>query len=306
MAVNFLLVLTMPLFILVYINTAFAASAVPLFVDQSFASGVASTSGTSGTAPYLGDYDGDGRVDIFFGYHSIHLLQQRADGTFMDTTTSSGMQAEGAAHHAAWGDCNNDGHLDLYQTMGGARGKGNVPKRFYVNQGNGHFSDLADTAGVNAVDDRARTVSWADVNNDGFLDMMIPIASKPGTQEHLYINDGTCNFTATYSSCGSLIGANKTQAGGSIWADYNRDGNVDSFLLSWHKKTRLNANKSNGVFKDRSNIGINHEANANACGMAWRDFISDGYADLYVTRGYNATVDCMKSIPNSIKDHFLV
>ena len=176
------------------------------FTDVSQRAGVAATGW--GLAGAWGDYDDDGWPDLYIGnefglgtlYHNDH------DGTFSNVTRSSGAGNRAAAMGVAWGDYDNDGHLDLFVSAMHANSRWllfhpDFPKSlpwYYKllgwftpqvlqrlhqytheltrgssllhNNGDGTFTDVSDRAGV-----RDTQWGWAaeflDYNNDGFLDI---------------------------------------------------------------------------------------------------------------------------------------
>ena len=82
------------------------------------------------------------------------------------------MTVDGTCWAGVWGDYDNDGFLDLFVTNAGTlgQGPGNANKLFH-NNGDGTFTDMAKTEGVDMEDGVAlhKTAAWADYNNDGFL-----------------------------------------------------------------------------------------------------------------------------------------
>ncbi len=91
---------------------------------------------------------------------------------------------------AGWADYDNDGDLDVYV---GNEGDGidAFPSQLFRNNGNGTFTDVAESAGV--VSDRyTKGVSWGDYNNDGHADLYV---STNNSANRLYRNDGEGKFT---------------------------------------------------------------------------------------------------------------
>ena len=66
----------------------------------------------------------------------------------------------------AWGDVDNDGHLDL--VLGCLRG----PNRFFRNKGDGTFEDATEALGLDQRIFNTQAVCLVDLNNDGVLDMV--------------------------------------------------------------------------------------------------------------------------------------
>jgi len=123
------------------------------------------------------DYDGDGRLDLFFvnssslpgfkgkGPFYPALYHQRSDRTFEDVTQRAGLAIDVYGMGCAVGDYDNDGHADLYLTCMG-------PNHLFHNNGDGTFSDVTKRAGVG--DPRWSTsAAWLDYDRDGHLDLLV-------------------------------------------------------------------------------------------------------------------------------------
>ncbi len=130
-------------------------------------SGIAYAPGKVG--PVFGDFDSDGFPDLVIPYKGgLRLLRNDGKGNFSDVTAKSGDLAKftGWATSAAWGDFDNDGHLDL--VVGCLRG----PNRFFRNKGDGSFEDATDQIGLGQTIFNSQAVALVDLNNDGILDMV--------------------------------------------------------------------------------------------------------------------------------------
>ena len=115
------------------------------FSDVSAAAGIVATN--NNWAGAWGDYDNDGRLDLFVtaagtpgaAGNANHLYRNNGDGTFSDLAGGAGVAGlDNATFHlgAAWADYNNDGFLDLLVKNGvGAVAQG---IQLYRNQGNSH------------------------------------------------------------------------------------------------------------------------------------------------------------------------
>ncbi|MEO7724632.1 MAG: CRTAC1 family protein, partial [Chthoniobacterales bacterium] len=189
---------------------------------------------TEGSIVSFADYDNDGLMDVAFGGNNTAeaLYHHNSNGTFSDVTSASGLVPKLNSQGIAWGDYNNDGLLDLYISRGKQNGKGALTNTFYHNNGDGTFTDVAQSAGV---DDATNTWAavWGDYDNDGNLDLFV---ARPGTTtiglgnaNLLYHNNGNGTFTNVASQegvallDGQITSAHKLAA----WGDYNGDGFLD-------------------------------------------------------------------------------
>jgi hypothetical protein len=126
-----------------------------------------------GAAVAAGDFDGDGRTDLYVikcGRGSANrLYRNRGDGTFEDVAAAAGVACgnpEGACVHAIFGDVNNDGWLDLYVTKWAA------PNQLFLNRGDGTFRDVSVAAGVNYWG-YGNAATFVDYDRDGRLDILV-------------------------------------------------------------------------------------------------------------------------------------
>jgi enediyne biosynthesis protein E4 len=127
-------------------------------------------------------------------------------------------------------DFNNDGWCDLYFT-------GNTVKnRLYLNQKNLAFKDITDKAGVGGRNLWKTGVTTADVNGDGWLDIYVCYSGPDMMQSlsnELYINNGKSGeptFTEQAKDYG--LDAPNTYSTQAAFFDYDRDGDLDMFLIN--------------------------------------------------------------------------
>lgn len=174
---------------------------------------------------------------------------------------------------ASWVDINKDGYDDIFATDK----RSNKPNLIYINNGNGGF-----VRGQNLAADSAITVTstWADVDNDGFTDLLVlnntrkPNVFYKNNNGNL-VKDNSFSFTQNISY----------YHGGSF-ADYDNDGKADLFMCNYFP-TKYNElyhnNGSRGFVKELSNA-IPAEANQ-SIGASWADYDGDGFMDLFVPNG---------------------
>jgi hypothetical protein len=130
-------------------------------------SGISFTPGKVG--PVFSDFDNDGHLDLFVPQKDgCKLYRNNGAGRFVDVTDKAGDLAAftGWATSAAWGDFDNDGHLDL--VVGCLKG----PNRYFRGRGDGTFEDATEKIGLHQRIFNTQAVSLVDLNNDGMLDMV--------------------------------------------------------------------------------------------------------------------------------------
>jgi hypothetical protein len=241
------------------------------FVDRTANSGLGGDLRNQGIA--LADYDGDGLEDIYFTalnggpnrlYRNLGYFQ------FTDVSAVAGVGYSGTSKTAAWGDIDNDGDPDLYV---GNRDENDV---FYINQGDGTFTDETSTRGI-LNPHNVSSVIMADVNTDGWLDIYIGNIQQ---SNKLYLNDGTGYFTDFTAESGT---GDIAVAMGSVFFDYDLDGDQDLYLTHDAQVPYiLFENDGTGRFTDVSAAaGVNYAGFG--MGVDVGDYNRNGWPDLYIT-----------------------
>ena len=172
-------------------------------------------------------------------------------------------------------DYNNDGCTDIL-VLRGAWQPNNVAQRKSLlrNNCNGTFTDVTKESGL-AKPTNTQTAVWADINNDGFLDLFVGNETGPS---QLFLNKGDGTFEDISHSAGIDRSAFTK---GVAAADYDNDGYVDFYVSNQNGANFLYHNNHNGTFTEiASQAGVPGVGRGFA---AWFfDYDNDGWPDLFV------------------------
>ncbi len=196
-----------------------------------------------GPAVAVGDVNGDGLEDVFFGsskYKRSQLYYQRKDGTFYENTPQS-IIADSTFEDvsAVFADLENDGDLDLVIASGGNEFKGNaepLKQRAYINDGQGGLT--VDKSLFGDIHMTAAAVLATDFNQDGLVDFCFPGRAVPWNygvipESYLFVNKGNGQFEdVTDQVAPELRKAGLVKDG--TWYDIDQDGDEDLILaVEW-------------------------------------------------------------------------
>jgi enediyne biosynthesis protein E4 len=202
------------------------------------------------------DYNNDMRPDLFIGNagtQNDYLFTNTGNLSFTKTTLPDHVSDIGAS----WGDYNNDGNLDLF--VANYLGDACI---LYKNSGSPSYSLTPVTGSAVAVMGNSVGSAWADVDNDGDLDLFV---CDDGGNNHLFLNSGYPNYTFTPVTTGAIV----TDGGNSFgcaFGDYDNDGQLDLYVANrlneesflYHNDGNSNhwiTIKCTGNISNRSGIG---------------------------------------------------
>lgn len=244
----------------------------------------------------IDDFNNDNYPDIVLSSWSLsepmRYYRNNANGTFTDVSDSSGLGYLTGGLHIEQMDYNNDGFKDIFVLRGGWKGKfGNNPNSLLRNNGNGTFTDVTKESGLLGFHP-SQTATWADFNNDGWLDVFIGNETSPGEEAHpcqLFVNNKNGTFIDVAGNAGCAV---TKFVKGVTSGDYNNDGLTDIFISTMNGDKILLKNESlkNGdiKFEDVSSAaGLSHNTSRSFPTWFW-DYDNDGWLDILVC-GYEFT-----------------
>ena len=285
------------------------------FSDLTEKSGLADPGWAVGVC--VGDYDNDGFEDLFLTYYGHNrLYHNNGNGTFSDVTVKAGLLHAGNRFGAGctFLDYNRDGHLDLfvanyvefdlatapkpntqvatcsYQGVAvycGPRGLALPSHALYRNHGDGTFTDVSKSSGIDSVrTSYGLTAVALDVDEDGWPDIYVACDSTPSL---LYMNNHDGTFREEALLRGLAVSADgQAMAGmGIAPGDYDLDGHIDIFKTHYQQQSNgLYHCSGKGEFDDVTvGAGVASERRFVSWGNGIVDLDNDGWPDIFYVTG---------------------
>jgi enediyne biosynthesis protein E4 len=264
----------------------------------------------------VADYNNDGWPDILVTCaNGVVLYRNNGNGSFTNVTRQTHLVDPRWATGAAFADYDGDGFVDLMITryvaldlkdlpkfgagptchyrgiavQCGPRGMKGLGDSLYHNNGDGTFTEVSKSAGVD--DARGRYglgLTWSDFNDDGRIDLFVADDSTPN---YLYRNDGNGHFADVSFASGTAVAADGAEMAGMGVAvcDYNHSGRFSIHVTNFE-------DQNNSLYRNDGNLSFVEDAYAAGIGTAtvpylgWGtgcvDLDNDGWPDVFVVNGH--------------------
>jgi hypothetical protein len=237
------------------------------------------STGPIGTGVAIGDYDNDGKPDLFVVNKTGHnkLFRNLGNWKFEDVTDKAGVAgpADAWTQGCTFADVNNDGLLDIYVCRFAA------PNLLYINQGDGTFKEMARAYKLD-VSDSCNMAAFCDYDRDGWLDVFVqtnsldPLLRPNGQKNYLFHNNGDGTFTNVTEQAGIQ---GEAQGHGVVWWDYDNDGWPDIYISNdFAPEDVLYHNNGDGTFTNTVDTVVPHMPHA-SMGSDLGDVNNDGLVD---------------------------
>ena len=264
------------------------------------------------------DYNNDGFLDIFFANganittlkkdspkYSNRLFRNDGRGHFTDVTEKAGLAGTGYDVGVAVADYDNDGFEDIFVA-------GVYRNTLYHNNGDGTFTDVSERVGLNKPDREYGALwavggAWVDLNNDGFLDLIVinylkwdgkhePDCEGYGhrdychpkfykaTPNQLFLNNGDGTFRDASVQAG--FRAHPGKGMGVAFADSELSGKIDLIIPNDKLMNSFFRNKGGGKLEEvafEENLALREDGTyISGMGVDFRDLDNDGYPDIVI------------------------
>jgi len=261
------------------------------------------------------DVDGDGWQDVYVtGIGGNRFYHNRHDGTFEDITGRAGVGAGGWSAGCGFADYDHDGQLDLFVSryvkidlarlpefgkdktceyrgiavQCGPRGLPGESDLLFHNDGNGHFTDVSEKAGV--ADPRGYFglgIAWFDYNDDGWPDLYVANDSTPN---FMYVNQKNGTFKEQAFPLGVAVSEDGAEQGsmGVALGDYDHSGRFSLFVTNF-------AEEYNALYRNEgdhfSDVSFRSRTAASSLpyvgwGDAFLDYDNDTWDDIIAVNGH--------------------
>jgi enediyne biosynthesis protein E4 len=245
------------------------------FTDISNSAGIVDLARVT-TGVTAADIDADGDLDLYAvnsreknklyinnGYGKFSLSDRGADDQIEPNTPSLSVSAA---------DIDNDDDIDFYIVK---RGAANV---LFINDGSGHFNENASGAGI-ALESNSNGATWADLDNDGDLDLLVAATAADGQTSLLNAFE---NNSGIFTNRTSMLNI-ETSGYSPIAADFDNDGDMDILATQENDYAYFYRNDGSWDFTQRNDTGAEIHG-GDIRGATVFDYDTDGDLDLFAAR----------------------
>jgi tetratricopeptide (TPR) repeat protein len=235
------------------------------------------------------DFENRGRFDVFvsemghqFPRQPLRYFHNNGDGTFSEQTEKAGLAGLPGGLNINQADYNNDGSLDVLVMRGGWE----YPQPLTLLRGNGDgtFTEVTREAGLTPLI-ATQCAAWADINNDGLLDLFV---GNEGGPSRLFLNKGNGTFEDISASSGvDRLAFTK----GVVAGDYDNDGYMDFYVTNIGSNNFLYHNEHNNTFREVARDAGVRDPLGRSFATWFFDYDNDGWLDLFATSSYAGSVD---------------
>jgi len=281
------------------------------FQDVSAPAGISARGWGMGVV--VGDIDNDGWEDIYITcYGPNKLFHNLGDGKFEEIASQAGLEDPRWSVGASFADIDRDGDLDLYianylvydpgtsskpsasctyrgfNVFCGPRGFPGSRDALFINDGKGHFKDVAIERNIDPESLYGMGTVIADYDNDGWPDIFVANDLTPNL---LYHNLGKGKFEEVGVLAGTAFDENGIEEGSMAgsFGDFNNDGWLDLYYTnSSYQTNELCVNNKNGTFSIKS-YALGHGESTwlyVGWGNVFADLDNDGWEDIFVVNGH--------------------
>ncbi|WP_255572895.1 FG-GAP-like repeat-containing protein [Hanstruepera marina] len=212
---------------------------------------------------------------------TINVQYQNDGGGFTSVNITTPLPDYSPSWSIAAADYDKNGYTDLLY----GSGSGVTFMRAEINSGNlnngNPFDDVTSFTEVSGGEYVfSQRSNFADINNDGHLDAFVCHDVAPNV---FYINDGSGNLSFNQGGLGDYSSGGNY---GSIWIDYDNDGDLDMFIAKCggeeaRRKNQMLRNNGDGTYSEiAASLGLDDPMQT--WSSAWGDFDNDGDMDLFV------------------------
>ena len=234
----------------------------------------------AGMGMTVGDYDGDGREDIFrtnFSDDTSSLYRNNGDGTFVSRIFEAGLALN--TRYLGWGtmflDVDNDGWLDLILANGHVYPEVDTshlgatyrePRLLYWNVGGGRFKDISAQSGPGiTLPASSRGLATADFWNDGRISVAV---NNMSAQPMLLVNES--------ASTNHWLGVR------TVGTRSNRDGIGARVSLTASQKTWVQQVRSGSSYLSNSDLrlhfGLGAAQKVDRLSVEWPSGLSESFS----------------------------